>query len=40
MPDDADGINRSGNSGEIGRIDIAEWQIQQVVSSCNSTMAK
>jgi len=40
MPADADGINRRGNSGEIGQIDIAEWQIQQVVSSCNSTMAK
>jgi len=40
MPDDADGINHRGDDGEIGKIDIAEWQIQRVVSSCNSTRAK
>jgi len=33
-------INRRGNSGEIGHIDVTEWQIQGVVSSCNSTKAK
>lgn len=28
MPDDADGINRRSNSGEIGHIDVTEWQIR------------
>src|SRR4030067_1206672 len=28
MPDDADGINRRYYYCEIGKIDIAEWQIQ------------